>query len=61
MITAFAASSQYLTYNASQPRLKGVSGIWVINLDRRPDRLLLFKERSGLQGFANEFVKKVNN
>ena len=42
------AHSSVLRYNGTWQPLNGIDGIYVINLDRRPDRLQSFKERSGL-------------
>ena len=42
------AQSKYLRNNATNAPLKGIDGIYLINLDRRPDRLARFKESSGL-------------
>lgn len=41
-------NSSVLSYNASSNPLYGINGIFVINLDRRPDRLKAFMKRSSL-------------
>ncbi len=42
------AHSKFLRYNATSNPLSGISGVYVINLKRRPDRLETFKKLSGL-------------
>jgi hypothetical protein len=48
-ITIIIGSSKYLRNTASALPLSGVNGIYVINLNRRSDRMRLFNESSGLQ------------
>ena len=43
------AQSQFLRNNATSKPLKGIDGVYVINLDRRPDRLARFKNSSGFK------------